>query len=100
MFVFEDLKKIPDKDFQKVLREVSTETLAMALKGADSIMVDKVLNNMSSRASEIFKEDMESLGPVRIAEVETAQREILTTTKKLADDDKIVLDDDDADMVG
>lgn len=100
MFVFEDLKKIPDKDFQKILREVSTETLAMALKGADSIMIEKVLNNMSSRASEIFKEDMESLGPVRIAEVETAQREVLTTTKKMADEDKIVLSDDDGDMVG
>ena len=100
MFVFEDLKKIPDKDFQKVLREVSTESLAMALKGADTEMVDKVLRNMSSRASDIFKEDMESLGPVRISEVEVAQKDVLTTTKKLADEDKIVLDDDEAEMVG
>lgn len=100
MFVFEDLKKIPDKDFQLVLREVSTDTLVLALKGADSALEEKVLKNMSTRAADIFREDMESLGPVKVTEVETAQKEILVATKQLADADKIVLSVDSGAMIG
>lgn len=100
MFVFEDLKKIPDKDFQLVLREVATDTLVLALKGADKVLEEKVLKNMSTRAAEIFVEDMESLGPVKVTEVEAAQKEILVATKQLADSDKIVLSVDSGAMVG
>ncbi|GJM11622.1 MAG: flagellar motor switch protein FliG [Pseudohongiella sp.] len=100
MFVFEDLKKIPDKDFQLVLREVATDALVLALKGADKALEEKVLRNMSTRAAEIFAEDMESLGPVKVTEVETAQKEILVATKQLADSDKIVLSVDSGAMIG
>jgi len=100
MFVFEDLKKIPDKDFQLVLREVATDVLVLALKGADKTLEEKVKRNMSTRAAEIFAEDMESLGPVKVTEVETAQKEILVATKQLADSDKIVLSVDSGAMIG
>ncbi|PCJ26683.1 MAG: flagellar motor switch protein FliG [SAR86 cluster bacterium] len=100
MFVFEDLKKIPDKDFQLVLREVSTDVLAMALKGADKALEEKVIKNMSSRAADIFMEDMEGLGPVKISEVEAAQKEVLVATKQLADSEKIVLSVDSGAMIG
>lgn len=100
MFVFNDLKEIPDRDFQKVLREVATDRLALALKGADQSISDKVLRNMSARAAEIFKEDMEELGPVRVADVENAQKEILAVAKKLADGGEIDLKEDEAAMIG
>ncbi|MFT4814759.1 MAG: flagellar motor switch protein FliG [Pseudohongiellaceae bacterium] len=100
MFVFEDLKKIPDKDFQLVLREVATDVLVLALKGADKTLHEKVIRNMSTRAAEIFTEDMESLGPVKVTEVEAAQKEILVATKQLADSDKIVLSVDSGAMIG
>ena len=100
MFVFDDLKAIPDRDFQQLLREVSTDQLAMALKGADDKILDKVLKNMSSRAAEIFKEDMEELGPVKIVDVEEAQKEVLASARKLADDGKIELKEDAAALVG
>lgn len=100
MFVFGDLRDIPDRDFQKVLREVATDRLALALKGADQSIIDKVIRNMSSRAAEIFQEDMEELGPVRVSDVETAQKEILAVTKKMADAGDIELKEDEADMIG
>lgn len=100
MFVFNDLKEIPDRDFQKVLREVATDRLALALKGADQSITDKVLRNMSSRAAEIFREDMEELGPVRVADVENAQKEILAVAKKLSDAGEIDLKEDEAAMIG
>lgn len=99
MFVFADLKEIPDRDFQKVLREISTDRLALALKGADQSIVDKVIKNMSSRAAEIFQEDMEELGPVRVTDVESAQKEILAAAKKLADAGEIDLKEDEAAMI-
>ena len=100
MFVFEDLKKVPDKDFQLLLREVSTDKLALAVKGADEQMMEKVKANMSSRAAEIFEEDLESMGPVKVADVETAQREIIGIAKKLSDSGKINLKEDEAAMIG
>lgn len=100
MFVFEDLKKIPDKDFQLVLREVETDSLVLALKGADKALEEKVLRNMSTRAAEMFAEDMENLGPVKVTEVESAQKKILVATKQLADADKIVLSVDSGAMIG
>ena len=100
MFVFEDLKKIPDKDFQLVLREVETDSLVLALKGADKALEEKVLRNMSTRAAEMFAEDMENLGPVKVTEVESAQKKILVATKQLSDADKIVLSVDSGAMIG
>lgn len=99
MYVFEDLLKISDRDFQTVLREVSTDRLSLAMKGADEELRGKVLKNMSSRAAEIFSEDMENLGPVKISDVEEAQKEILEIIKRLGDNGDISLSQDSADMV-
>ena len=99
MYVFEDLLKIPDRDFQSVLRELATDLLAMAMKGADDELKDKVFRSMSSRAAEIFKDDMETLGPVKLSEVETAQKEILEIIKRLSDSGDITLSTDTAGMV-
>lgn len=99
MFVFDDLLKIPDKDFQLILREVATDRLAMSLKGADTVMTEKVTKNMSSRAAEIFLEDMENIGPVKVSDVETAQKEVLEVTKKLADSGQIELSADESEMI-
>lgn len=100
MFVFEDLKKIPNKDFQLLLREVATDKLALALKGAEQILTDKVTKNMSTRAAEIFLDDMNNMGPVKVSDVEAAQKEILAITKKLADAGQIILSEDNAAMIG
>ncbi len=100
MFVFEDLKKIPNKDFQLLLREVATDKLALALKGAEQVLTDKVTKNMSTRAAEIFLDDMSNMGPVKVSDVEAAQKEILAITKKLADAGQIILSEDNAAMIG
>jgi flagellar motor switch protein FliG len=100
MFVFEDLKKIPNRDFQLLLREVATDKLALALKGAEQALTDKVTKNMSTRAAEIFLDDMSNMGPVKVSDVEAAQKEILTITKKLADAGQIILSEDNAAMIG
>ncbi len=100
MFVFEDLKKIPNKDFQLLLREVATDKLALALKGAEQALTDKVTKNMSTRAAEIFLDDMNNMGPVKVSDVEAAQKEILAISKKLADAGQIILSEDNAAMIG
>lgn len=100
MFVFEDLKQIPNRDFQLLLREVATDRLAIALKGADQSLVNKVTSNMSTRASEIFLDDMSSLGPVKVSDVEAAQREILAIAKQLSDTGQIELSADTSAMIG
>lgn len=99
MFVFDDLKAIPDKDFQQVLREVATDRLALALKGADEFMHEKVTKNMSTRAAEIFVEDMENLGPVKVSDVEAAQKEIIAAAKQLAESGQIELSEDAGAMI-
>lgn len=100
MFAFEDLRKVPGKDFQRILREIDSGKLILALKGADQALIDKVTSNMSSRAAEIFLDDLSSMGPVRVSDVEAAQREILATTKQLADSGQIILSEDDSAMIG
>jgi flagellar motor switch protein FliG len=100
MFSFEDLRKVPNKDFQRILREVASDKLILALKGADPALIDKVTTNMSARAAEIFRDDLQNLGPVRVSDVEAAQREILTTVKQLADSGQVILSEDDAAMIG
>lgn len=85
MFVFGDLVKIDDKGIQSILKEVDSARLVIALKGADSDVVAHILKNMSQRAGEMLKDDMDTRGPVKLSEVEEAQKEILSITRKLAD---------------
>lgn len=91
MFVFDNLAEIDDRAMQTVLRDVPNEKLAVALRGADEKVRTKVTANMSQRAAEILVEDMEARGPVRLAEVEAAQKEILAIVRKMADDGTIQL---------
>ncbi|MFP7722191.1 flagellar motor switch protein FliG [Lysobacter sp. A3-1-A15] len=91
MFVFDNLADIDDRAMQTVLRDVPNEKLAIALRGADQRVREKITTNMSQRASEILMEDMEARGPVRLAEVEAAQKEILSIVRKMADDGSIQL---------
>jgi flagellar motor switch protein FliG len=91
MFTFEDLLKLDNKSLQMVLKEVSSDALVVALKGASSELREKIFANMSSRAAEALREDLESRGPVRLSEVEAQQKEILKIVRRLADEGQIVL---------
>ena len=91
MFTFDDLGKIDDKGIQALLKEVQSESLVIALKGAVPEMRDKVFKNMSKRAAETLKEDLESRGPVRLSEVEAEQKEMLKIIRRLADEGQIQL---------
>ena len=91
MFVFEDLLKLDNAGFQMVLKEVSSETLVVALKGGSPELREKVLSNMSSRAADTLREDLESRGPMRLSEVEAQQKEILKVVRRLADEGQIVI---------
>lgn len=85
MFVFDNLIEVDDRGIQALLREVSSESLLLALKGADETLKDKVFKNMSKRAGEMFKDDLEAKGPVRLSEVEAAQKEILAIARRMAE---------------
>lgn len=91
MFVFDNLKEVDDKGIQSLLREVSSEVLILALKGADDDLKEKIFKNMSKRAGELLREDLESRGPVRVSDVEGAQKEILTIARRMADAGEIML---------
>jgi flagellar motor switch protein FliG len=91
MFTFDDLNKLDDKGFQSVLKEVQSESLVIALKGATPELREKVFRNMSSRAAETLREDLESRGPVRVSEVESEQKEMLKIVRRLVDEGQIVL---------
>ena len=91
MFTFDDLEKIDDKGIQALLKEVQSDSLVIALKGATPEMREKVFKNMSTRAAETLREDLESRGPVRVSEVETEQKEMLKVVRRLADEGQIVL---------
>ena len=91
MFTFDDLIKLDDKGFQSLLKEVQTESLIIALKGASPDIREKVFKNMSSRAAETLREDLESRGPVKLSEVEAEQKEMLKIVRRLADEGQIVL---------
>jgi flagellar motor switch protein FliG len=91
MFTFDDLIKLDDKGFQSLLKEVQTESLIIALKGGSPEIRDKVFKNMSSRAAETLKEDLESRGPVKLSEVEGEQKELLKIVRRLADEGQITL---------
>lgn len=91
MFVFDDLAGVDDRGIQTLLREIGTDTLGMALKGADAKVKEKITKNMSQRAAEMLLEDMEAKGPARLADVEAAQKEILAAARRLADAGTIIL---------
>ena len=91
MFVFEDLLQLDDPGTQLLLREVESDKLLIALKGADESLKEKFFRNMSKRAAEILREDLEATGPVRLSEVEEAQREIITAAHQLSEDGQIAL---------
>ena len=91
MFVFEALLDVDDRGIQALLREVSTDNLALALKGADPDMQKKIYRNMSKRAAQMLAEDLEAKGPVRLSEVEEAQKEILAVARRMAEAGEIMM---------
>lgn len=91
MFVFDNIMDIDDKGIQVMLREVQSEMLIIALKGTTEEMREKIFKNMSSRASEMMREDLESKGPVKLSEVEEQQKQILQIVRRLADEGQIQL---------
>lgn len=91
MFVFDNLIDVDDRGIQALLREVSTESLILALKGADDMLKEKIFKNMSKRAAEALRDDLEAKGPVRVSEVEAAQKEILSIARRMAESGEIVL---------
>ncbi|MCF5291639.1 flagellar motor switch protein FliG [Pseudomonas syringae] len=91
MFVFNNLSDVDDRGIQALLREVSSDVLVLALKGSDEGIKEKIFKNMSKRASELLRDDLEAKGPVRVSDVETAQKEILTIARRMAEAGEIVL---------
>lgn len=99
MFVFGDLADVQDRDIQTLLREISSDVLKLALKGADDRVKDRIIGNISKRAAELLLEDMEVMGPVRLSDVEGAQKEILGIARRLADSGEIVLGNSSEEMI-
>src|SRR5450432_3370089 len=91
LFIFDNLLDVDDRGIQALLREVGSDTLAVALRGAEPGVQEKVLKNMSKRAAEILKDDMEARGPVKLTDVEAAQKEIITIAQRLAEEGTISL---------
>ena len=91
MFTFDDLMRVDDRGIQALLKEVQSESLLVALKGATDDLREKIFRNMSSRAAEMLREDLASRGPVRVAEVEAEQKEILQIARRLSDEGQLML---------
>ena len=91
MVVFESLLSLSDRDIQTLLREVSSETLLVALRGAEDGVRNKIMGNMSKRAAELLRDDLEAMPPVKLSDVETAQKEIMASAKRLAEAGEITL---------
>jgi flagellar motor switch protein FliG len=91
MFVFDDLIEVDDRSIQLILREIQSESLIIALKGAGEDLREKIFKNMSQRAAEMLREDLEAKGPVRVSEVEAEQKEILKVVRRLSDEGQIAL---------
>lgn len=91
MFVFDDIIEIDDKGIQTMLREVQSETLIIALKGAPAELREKIFKNMSSRAAETLREDLETRGPVKLSEVEAQQKQMLQIVRRLSDEGQIMI---------
>ena len=99
MFVFDNLVDLDDRELQAMLREVPNDRLGLALRGADAKVKEKITRNMSQRAAQILLEDMEARGPVRLSDVEGAQKEILAIVRRLADQGVIALSANSEEMV-
>ena len=91
MFVFDNLSDVDDRGIQTLLREVPGDQLQLALKGAEEQLKEKILANMSKRAAEMLNDDLEAMGPIRISEVESAQKEILAIARRLSDSGELML---------
>ena len=91
MFVFEDVLKVNDRGIQSVLKEVDNEELCVALRTASDELKEKIFTNMSARAAELVKEDMEFMGPVRLSDVEAAQQRIVDIVRRLEDAGEIII---------
>jgi flagellar motor switch protein FliG len=91
MFVFDNLIDVDDRGIQAILRETQQEILMKAIKGADEELRNKITGNMSKRAAEMLLDDLEAMGPVRLSEVEAAQKEILSIARRLADAGEVML---------
>jgi flagellar motor switch protein FliG len=91
MFVFENLKEVEDRGMQTLLREVASDQLLLALRGADDELKNKIFKNMSKRAAEMLREDLAAAAPARLSDVESAQKEILAVARRLADAGEIAL---------
>ncbi len=91
MFVFDNLLEADDRGIQALVREVTSEILITALKGADEAIQEKIFGNMSKRAAELLRDDLDAKGPLRITDVEEAQKQIVSAARKLVDDGKLML---------
>jgi flagellar motor switch protein FliG len=91
MIVFDNLLGVDDRGMQELLRQVQSDSLLLALKGADEELKAKIFRNMSQRAAEMLKDDLEARGPVRLADVEAAQKEILGVARKMAGEGTLML---------
>ncbi|MCB1851830.1 MAG: flagellar motor switch protein FliG [Gammaproteobacteria bacterium] len=91
MFVFENLIDVDDRGIQTLLREVASDQLMLALRGADEALKEKIFKNMSKRAAEMLRDDLDAAAPARLSDVEAAQKEILSVTRRLADAGEIML---------
>jgi flagellar motor switch protein FliG len=91
MFVFDNLTEVNDRGIQALMREVSSESLVVALKGADEAVKEKIFKNMSKRAAEILRDDLEAKGPVKLSEVQGAQKEILAIAQRMAENGELAL---------
>ncbi len=91
MFVFDDILLVNDKGIQSVLNEVENDTLSLALKTASQELKDKILKNMSERAAQMIQEEMQYMGPVRVADVEQAQQKIVDIVRRLEDAGEIII---------
>jgi flagellar motor switch protein FliG len=91
MFVFEDLLEVDDRGMQTILREVANDDLKMAMKTASDELMQKILRNLSQRAADMLREELELMGPVRVSDVEKAQQKITQVAKRLENEGKLML---------
>ncbi|HOP41538.1 MAG TPA: FliG C-terminal domain-containing protein, partial [Geobacteraceae bacterium] len=91
LFTFEDFVHLDDKGIQAIMREVSNDTLTLAMKAATDELKEKIFRNISSRAAEMIKEDLEVMGPVRLSDVEKAQSEIIKIVRRMEEEGQLVI---------
>lgn len=99
MFTFDDLVHISDRDMQRLLTEVDQKDIALALKAASGELKEKILRNVSERAAQMIQEELELMGPVRVRDVDEAQRRILETAQRLEEQEEITLSRNSQEMV-